>query len=309
MLKLNKVSGVPLSHQVNLDGGSALEWFAKNQNGIDEILNNTGAILLKGMKVLSSIQFSNLLKAAFGRELLEYTYRSTPRTGFNNGIYTATEYHSDQVILQHNENAYADEWPMRLGFVCMTPAPIGGETPIGDSRNIYKSIPDEIKEEFKAKKIKYIRNYGDIDLPWQEVFGTDVKAEVENFCNARNIQFEWINGQLRTQQVNQAIKKHPVTGDKIWFNQAHLFHHSALPKKTEESLLSLLTINNLPRHVTFGDGTEIDVEYLNIIRDAFQSNLIKFKWEKGDIMLLDNMLWTHGRDPFQGARKTLVGMA
>jgi alpha-ketoglutarate-dependent taurine dioxygenase len=309
MLKLDNICGVPISHQVEIGDDTACNWLVKNQKNIESVLNSNGVILLKGLKVLSSMKFSQMLKAAFNKELQEYTYRSTPRILLNNNIYTATEYHSDQVILQHNENAYSDKWPMRLGFVCMTPSNVGGETPIGDSRKIYSSIPNEIKEEFLAKKIKYIRNYGDIDLPWQEVFCTDSKEKVESFCSKRNIKLEWRGEKLRTEQINKAVQNHPVTGDPIWFNQAHLFHHSALPKDTEKSLLDILSPDELPRHVTFGDGSEIDIEYLKIIRDIFQSNLVKFKWEKGDLMLLDNMLWTHGRTAFQGTRKILVGMA
>tara|TARA_B100000749_G_C18439874_1_gene471724 strand:- start:16 stop:969 length:954 start_codon:yes stop_codon:yes gene_type:complete len=309
-LRLERIKGESILCNVELNGLKPQDWLFENRNLIDEHLNGHGALLLRGIKVLSSMQFGKLLNAAFGENLLEYTYRSTPRTELKGFVYSATEYHSDQVILQHNENAYSDKWPMRIGFVSMLPATTGGETPIGCSRNIFASIPEEIKSEFSKKGICYIRNYGDVDLPWQEVFGTTNKAEVDKFCSQRNIKTIWKpDGKLQTAQVNPAIRKHPVNGEEIWFNQAHLFHYSALEKSVQDNLLASLSVDDLPRHVKFGDGTEIDISYLDLIRGIFQENLLTFSWEKHDILLLDNMLWTHGRAPFSGNRKTLVGMA
>jgi len=52
-----------------------------------------------------------------------------------------------------------------------------------------------------------------------------VGADVERFCAENDLTCEWLgNGQLRTKQVNAAAMTHPVTGERVWFNQAHLFH-------------------------------------------------------------------------------------
>jgi alpha-ketoglutarate-dependent taurine dioxygenase len=48
---------------------------------------------------------------------------------------------------------------------------------------------------------------------------------------------------------------------------------------------------------------------LETIRAVYDQTKIRFSWEKNDLMLLDNMLFTHGRESFTGARKVLTGMA
>jgi len=36
---------------------------------------------------------------------------------------------------------------------------------------------------------------------------------------------------------------------------------------------------------------------------------VSFPWQPGDLLMLDNMLVAHGREPFAGRREILVGMA
>jgi len=102
---------------------------------------------------------------------------------------------------------------------------------------------------------------------------------------------------------------HPRTGENLWFNQAHLFHVSSLGKEIAETLISSLGEENLPRNTYYGDGSPIEPEVLDCIRAAYEQIKIKFPWQKNDLLLLDNMLFTHGREPYTGTRKVLVGMA
>lgn len=198
---------------------------------------------------------------------------------------------------------------MRIGFLCLQPATKMGNTPLSDSRVAYQQIPAEIREEFERKGVMYVRNYSHIDLPWQEVFQTDDRLVVEDYCRKNNIDVEWTETGLRTRQVNIASITHPVTKEKLWFNQAHLFHVSSLGKEIQEDLISLLGEENLPRNAYFGDGSPIDVEALNVIRNVYERTKFSFQWEKNDLLLLDNMLFTHGREPYEGPRKIVVGMA
>ncbi|MDN5396863.1 MAG: TauD/TfdA family dioxygenase, partial [Chryseobacterium sp.] len=141
------------------------------------------------------------------------------------------------------------------------------------------------------------------------VFQTHDKNEVEAYCKANNILAEWTPNGLRTKQINQATLVHPATNDKLWFNQAHLFHVSNLDSELREDLIAILGEDNLPRNTYFGDGSPIDPKVLDVIREVYDKTKISFDWQENDLLLLDNMLYTHGREPFEGKRKVLVGMA
>jgi hypothetical protein len=45
------------------------------------------------------------------------------------------------------------------------------------------------------------------------------------------------------------------------------------------------------------------------LRSAYLKETIFFPWRRGDVLFLDNMLMAHGRAPYTGPRKVLVGMA
>lgn len=296
--------------RIENDHLSPIEWAIKNKDEIDSVLSTQGAMLIRGLKFSGSEEFGSVLENLFGEELINYTYRSTPRTQVDrSNVYTASEYHPSETIPQHNENSYSNSWPMRIGFLCMTPAGKNGNTPISDSRIAYHEIPRDIRDEFEQKKVMYVRNYSDIDLPWTEVFQTTHKKEVEKYCRDNNIEFEWTDTGLRTKQVNQASILHPTTKEKLWFNQAHLFNVSNLDEEVQENLLEMVGEENLPRNTYFGDGTPMDVEALSIIREVYERTKFSFQWLQHDLLLLDNMLYTHGREPFEGDRQVLVGMA
>lgn len=310
MLKFISDIGIPVAIDAGGSNDNGLQWIEDHHLELRSHVEKNGAVLVRNLKVSGTAYFAKMLTLIFGSELIEYIYRSTPRTKLRGNVYTATEYPSTESIPQHNENSYAKTWPRRLGFMCISPADTGGETPIGDTRLIASILPTRIWNKFEKLGILYVRNYSHLDIPWQVVFQTEDRIAVEIFCQDNGLQFEWLDdGTLRTSQVNPAIAIHPSTGDKLWFNQAHLFHVSTLGAQMAKTLIDTLGEKRLPRNAYYGDGTPIDPGDLAVIRAAYDTNKIKFKWQKNDLLLLDNMLYHHGREPYAGPRKVLVGMA
>ena len=301
---------LPLVVQPTVDGLDLLAWVTSNQEFIETNLFKYGAILFRNFKIKSIVEFEKLI-GAISSELLEYTYRSTPRTQVSGKIYTSTEYPATQFIPLHNEMAYSRSWPMKIWFFCVKSAQQGGETPIADSRKVFESIPSKIREKFIEKQVMYVRCYGkSLDLPWQEVFQTTNKADVEDYCRNAGIEFEWKgSNNLITRQVCQAVATHPQTGDSVWFNQAHLFHISSLSPEVNKLLLAEFKDEELPRNAYYGDGSTIEISVLDKIREVYKQEAVLFSWQSGDILMLDNMLVAHGRKPFVGLRKVVVGMS
>ncbi|MFC4314151.1 TauD/TfdA family dioxygenase [Steroidobacter flavus] len=307
--EVSAASSLPLVIEPQRRGEPLLEAFAQRSKEIDAALIEIGGVLLRGYSV-PSIESFQQFAAAFGHPLLSYEFASTPRSAVTrDGVYTSTEYPAHQHIPLHSEQAYTREWPMKIWFHCVTASPVGGETPIADNRAIYRDMPAAIRDRF-TDGLVYVRNYGDFDVPWQKVFNTTRRDQVEAFCHRAAIECEWqSDGGLRTRQWCQGIERHPRTGQSVWFNQAHLFHVSNLQREVRETLIDALGLENIPRNVHFADGSAIPDELFSEIRAVLAKHTVMFPWHAGDVLMLDNMLVAHARTPFKGARKVVVAMA
>lgn len=269
-----------------------------------------GAVLFRGFAVDSVEKFAAVAdRVADAR--LNYTYRSTPRTSLGGGVFTATEFPQSQEIPLHCENAYQRDWPMLVAFCCLQPASAGGATPIASMRHATRAIGESLVDEFEQRRVKYVRHYRPyVDLPWETVFQTSDKDEVARFCDGAGIEHEWLDEEtLRTGQVCQGAARHPVTGEKLFFNQAHLFHVSSLGEDTAQSMIEMFGADRLPRQSFFGDGSEIPADTLQAVRDGLNRQAYDVAWERGDVLLLDNMQFAHGRRSFSGPRKIAVTLS
>jgi alpha-ketoglutarate-dependent taurine dioxygenase len=229
-------------------------------------------------------------------------------------VYTSTEYPPEFAISLHNELSYSSRWPARVFFCCLTPAPHGGETPLADSRRILQRLPAAVRDTFVKRGVKYLRNlHGGRGFgpSWQATFESDRRDDVEAFCRATDTDARWNDaGSLTVTQIRPATRVHPATGEEVWFNQADQFHPSTHPKAVYDAILALYGGREdlMPQTATFGDGTPIDVAMLDEVRRAAEAEMRLFPWQRGDLLMVDNMLVCHGRRPFTPPRKVLVSM-
>jgi alpha-ketoglutarate-dependent taurine dioxygenase len=285
-------------------------WAGINRELIETRLAQHGAILFRKFAIDSVAGFEEFAQAVTPK-LLDYKERSSPRSQVKRGIYTSTDYPADQPIHFHNEQSYTKRWPMKLWFFCAKAAAQGGATPIADGRRVLALLSPALKERFIEKKVMYVRNYGNgLGLTWQTAFQTDNPADVEDYCRRAAIDFAWkSDGRLRTSQIFDTIVRHPKTGERVWFEHAAFFHISGLPLVVREALLEEFALEDLPSNTYYGDGSPIETSILEEIREAYRQASTSFPWLEGDVLLIDNMLTSHGREPFAGQRSIVVAMA
>lgn len=287
-----------------------LEWVTEHRSVFEQQLDHYGAVLFRGFPVDSVDEFHRFAAAIAG-ELLEYKERSSPRHEEGDRVYTSTDYPPDQRIFLHNEHSYARRFPRKLFFCCLTPAEKGGQTPLADVRKVFARIDPEIRRRFAEKKWMLTRNFGSgFGLSWSTTFQTSDRAQVEAYCARTGISWSWkADGGLCTRQVRPAIFKHPSTREDVWFNHATFFHISTLPPAIAKMLLSGFGEEDLPNNTFYGDGSPIEPETMNALRAAYDAETVSFDWERGDVLVVDNMLVAHGRASFAGKRRVLVAMA
>ena len=284
------------------------EFVQAHRSSLLERLLTHGALLFRGFS-LQNVQQFDAFSAALSPQRMDYVYGSTPRKSLGNRIFTATEYPPNLEIPLHNENAYQKTWPLKIALCCLVPATSGGETPIADMRHVHSGIGPELMEKFERKGVRYVRHYRPfIDVAWQDVFQTKDRDALARFCEESDIYHEWLDDEtLLTRQICQGVARHPVTEERVFFNQAHLFHLSSLGEKAAKAFTDLYGAR-VPRQTYFGDGDEIPIEDLRTVREAFEKAKVMFPWRAGDVLLADNMQVAHGRRPFKGERKVMAAL-
>jgi alpha-ketoglutarate-dependent taurine dioxygenase len=292
----------PMVENVDLAG-----WCASHEEEINGYFDRYGAILFRGFGLGGAEDFDGVA-AAIASDLFA-EYGDLPPEAASERIYHSTPYPPDKMILFHNESSHLSSWPLRQFFFCVVPSREQGETPLLDCRAVCDALDPEILEEFARKDLMYVRNFSEgIDVPWQDFFHTDVKAEVEQTCADAGMSCEWTELGLRVRQLAKAVRTHPRTGERIFFNQVQLHHASCLDPETRTALRQLFADEDLPRNVCFGDGMPIADEVIARIGEVYEELCVESPWQKGDLIALDNMLVAHARRPFAGERKILVAM-
>lgn len=298
---------IPLVIKPVVEGLDITQWAQNNQTLLKNLLLQHGALLLRGFKVKTAEKLNQFVQASSDGKLLKYIDRTSPRTTVKGKIYTSTIYPAEYPIMLHHELTYAVNYPLKIYFCCTKAAEAGGETPIADGRKVYQKIDSEIVQAFQAKKWMLVRNYNDgLGLPWQEVFQTEERAAVEDYCKKNTIEFIWKSGdRLQTRQIRAAVHNHYQTGEPIWFNHAAFFHYTNL----NADLRAEFNVEDLPYNTYYGDGSAIAPETISHINQVYQQEKIMFPWQEGDIMMLDNMAVAHGRQPYKGEREILAAMS
>lgn len=304
--------GMPALCRPLVAGVDLLGWARQNRALVEETLLRSGAILFRGFDPIGMDGFDRFVDAISGGAL-EYMFRASPRSRISGqfNIYTSTDYPAPEAIFAHNEHSYSPVFPLHLYFYADLPSQTGGETPLGDTRRLLECIDPAVREAFIARKILYVRNYGHgMGLPWQTVFQTEDRAAVDDYCRRIGVETEWRDGnRLRTRQIGPAVVRHPRTGETVWFNHATFFNALTLPETLRAGLIGEFAPDDLPQNTFYGDGAPIEPAVIAHLQDAYRSVMVEFPWKRGDVLLLDNILALHARNPFTGPRRIMVAMA
>ncbi|WP_431894780.1 TauD/TfdA family dioxygenase [Nonomuraea sp. bgisy101] len=283
-----------------------------DRGSADSLLLQHGAVLFRGLGVDSPAAFHEFVRT-FGEPFTNYRHGNSPRVAVQAGVWTSTEYPAEYEISLHNELSYAHRWPSRLFFYCDQAPATGGATPVSDSRAVLAALTPEVRSRFTSLGVAYLQNlHGGFGLgkSWQDTYETEDRDEVERALAETGAEFRWTDDdELRVRQVRPAVRVHPVTGEDVWFNQAEQWHVSSLPADEAEALLEMASSDEeLPLQATFGDGSALGADDLRMVREVAKRNECAFPWERGDVMMIDNLLVMHGRHAYTGNRRILVSM-
>lgn len=238
----------------------------------------------------------------------------------------------------HSENFYSTDVPSLQAFWCKEPSRVGGETALVQSANVYDDLSRGLKEKLVEERVLAMA------LPITEVaarYGVDDEAKVEALCRSAGLEIE--DGEVLI--FKPPVIRHPHTGrlglqvnlsgelpgfDAALRRQAAasyrgwrwLLHRALWRSPTFASLLPVLesyplflrTIRGWTRgrpppsaaHHRRGRLmdrlSDDDVEEL---ARAVWRHTSLFTWQRGDVLVCDQLQLLHAGMPGRGGRREL----
>ncbi|RKT17067.1 alpha-ketoglutarate-dependent taurine dioxygenase [Streptomyces sp. 1114.5] len=283
---------------------------AGHRPAVDALVAEHGAVLLRGLSLPDAAAVQEAVRALTDEQMDERE-PFAPRTAHLPGLYSSTEWPSDQPMCMHHELSYALRAPSRQVFGCLTAPAAGGAVALADGAAVLRDLPAELVERFERHGWELRRTHGGpVGVTWQEAFATTDRAEVERYCEENGVEFAWdADGRLRTRRVRPAVLRHPGTGERVWFNQIAFLNEWTMDPVVREYLLFECGPDGLPFNTRCGDGTPLDRATVDLINEVYEAHTVREPWQDGDLLVVDNLRMAHSRDPYQGERRIAVALA
>jgi alpha-ketoglutarate-dependent taurine dioxygenase len=290
--------------------GDALSWAAQYRDALRTVVAEHGCVLVRGLGLADTTEVGAVF-ARLATGLMTEKEAFASRRTYSQGVYSSSKWPSNQPMCMHHELSYTLEFPGLMLFACLHAPTDGGATALADSPTVLDALPPELIKRFEREGWLLTRNYNDeIGASFAEAFGTADRGAVESYCRANAIEFGWQpDGGLRTTQRRSAVVRHPVTGQRCWFNQIAFLNEWTIDPEVREFLIDVYGPDGLPFTTHFGNGDPISEDLVQLLNRVYEANTTREPWQAGDLMLVDNIRTAHSREPFTGPREVLVAMA
>jgi hypothetical protein len=271
---------------------------AKNSSKLSSQATWHGAVLLRGFPLASAEDFDTVVQAF---DLPGFSYddslSNAYRINYTPRVFSANEAPPEATISLHHEMAQTPIYPSKLFFFCQVAPETGGTTPICRSDVLWERLVEKrsaFASDCKEKGLRYSNvmpaetdKESSMGRSWQSTFGTDTREDAETRMETLGYVWEWLpNGDLRaTTPVLPAVRE-LGKGRYSFFNQ--LIAAFSGWKDTR---------NDPAKAITFGDGSPLDSEDVEMASALADELTFDVPWQAGDLVLVDK-LRRHARSTF-----------
>lgn len=174
-------------------------------------------------------------------------------------------------------------------FWCLSPPSVGGETTLCDGVEIVRRMPPALRAAFEGKTLEYRQVAGPEVLEYwlgsaepTSLVSPHSDCPYEFFLNKQ--------GRIGRKFTRPALAPTPYGGAPCWnnfifFGRYHL---------------------KLPHFPTFEGGIPIDDLLVAAVRSIADEITVPIPWRKGDIAIVDNWRFMHGRNAISDAKERLI---
>ena len=287
-----------------------LDWVQSNRDDLHQKLIEHGAVLLRGFPVSSADAFEKLLDQTQYRNM-PYIGGAAPRNKVTETrIVTANEAPASERIPFHHEMAQVPIPPGYIFFYCDIASVSGGSTSLLHSGEIcqeFFAIDPPFAARVEQEGVRYTRTMpgqtdtnSPIGRSWRETFNTDTREAAEDAMQEAGMSWEWLpdDSVRTTTQVVPAIKFDDETNQKVFFNSVVAVYTGWDDARNEGK-----------KAVATGEGELMDANALQALISKMDELAVNFRWQAGDVLMINNHTVLHARQPYTGDRRILAAIA
>ena len=227
----------------------------------------------------------------FSSRFHEVGIRQSSKVKSGDGYTTRTN-EENYILLGHSEGMYRPFPPPPdiCFFMCVIPPnSMGGETTFADGVQILNVLPTDLKKKLITFGVIYHSEWQ--PSRWKSEFCVESEKSLEILLKRLpEINFSIEHGVLNLRSSMKAV--HTTHTGLLAFANGILAH---LPSIKHPRYSELPVYSNSTNAVYFGNGDPFSDVEVNQMIDAYDQNLIKHSWGVGDLLILDNKRFMHGR--------------
>lgn len=168
------------------------------------------------------------------------------------------------------------------------------------------ALPIQLGEKIDNLGVRYTRRLPSAGTnspgkTWQDAFNTESRDDVEAQCLEHEYEFEWTpDDTLVCNFTRTGFISHPVTQIPLFVNGMSSLHSSIY---NGWDPYDKMDTNMRPWNTSWGDGSPISLDEIEAIDDLSDDLAMAVADRTGDILVLDNFAYSHGRLPYRGKRE------
>ncbi|MEX2169542.1 MAG: TauD/TfdA family dioxygenase [Pirellulales bacterium] len=285
------------------------DWIGQHRAELERQVGVHGAILFRGFPLGSAADFDAFV-AAFDLPNFPYnqSLSNAVRVNWTERVFSANEAPAEVTIYLHHEMAQTPIFPSKLFFFCEQPAEEGGETPICRSDIFYQRLSEELPDfarKCDEKGLQYTNVMPSENDPlsgmgrsWQSTLGAPNREQAEARLEGLGYSWEWLpDGCLRVVTPVLPAVREISPGRKTFFNQLIAAFRGWKDPRNDPS-----------KSIRLGDGEPLDTAAMKLATELAEELTFDLPWQRGDVVMLDNLVVMHGRRTFRGKRKVLASL-
>lgn len=285
-----------------------------------------GTLLFRDLPIHSAADFSKFAHA-FGYSPHEIIGIVVDRPLLAPNVAPANEAPKEVLIYNHNESPQVPHAPEYIFFYSHRAPGIGGETPISSSLELFHRAQQEVPDFIAAlaekgilSKVTYkvdaqyaggstlSQAFGKTILPNDDAATRKAKIEeqIRRYARGPHTTWEWTDNASTLILTHRlpAIRTQPSTGLPTLFTGLAAYYKNFIAADAPSA--------GRGRNITtqlFGDGTPIPEKYLAKLAEITDEIRVLHKWQRGDVLVYDNVIAQHGRQPWGGEQEDRVVLA